>query len=296
MDAMIQIEGNSLYGDIMERDIYNALFSATSPEGDRSRYFTPFEGKRRYDDNGNRFCCANNNKRFLADLPGWIYYKSADGLLINLYNASTATIETAGTTVKVEQHTDFPTTGNIKITITPAKESRFTVRLRIPRWSKNATVSVNHAKPEPAQTGTFHAIDRTWKPGDTITLELPMPFRFIKGRRSQEGRAALLRGPVIYTLNPQRNPDFASHPDFSPRELMFHPDELQPLTSDNAVRPNGTAATINTWTPGHHQFWPHIPRKPLTLTEYPDANGQNIYFLVPNPANPKLEEDELIAK
>jgi len=296
MDAMLQIEGASLYGDIMERDIYNALFSATSPEGDKSRYFTPFEGKRRYDDNGNRFCCANNNKRFLADLPGWIYYRTADGIAVNLYNESSLKIDLASNlSLQLEQHTDYPTEGNVGITVRPSRAARFTVRLRIPRWCKQATVAVNNEPRQPAKSGEFHIIDRAWNPGDTIQLRMPMQFRFIRGRASQVGRAAILRGPVLFTLNPQRNPDFAAHPDFSPRELMFHPDEIQPAAPDASVRPNGIAATINAWTPGHHQFWPHIPRKPLTLTEYPDAGGQNIYFLVPNPESPKLEDDELVA-
>jgi hypothetical protein len=61
------------------------------------------------------------------------------------------------------------------------------------------------------------------------------------------------------------------------------------------VRPGGTAASVNAWGPGHHNFWPHIPRKPLLLTEYPDAGGQNIYFLVPDTAAAQLQDDELLA-
>ena len=48
-------------------------------------------------------------------------------------------------------------------------------------------------------------IERRWEEGDTITLDMPMPWRFVKGREMQEGRVALMRGPVVYCLNPDRN-------------------------------------------------------------------------------------------
>ena len=37
---LLQLEGNTLDGDIMERAIYNALFAAQSPDGRSLRYFT----------------------------------------------------------------------------------------------------------------------------------------------------------------------------------------------------------------------------------------------------------------
>ena len=295
MDAMIQIEANSLYGDIMERDVYNALFAATSPDGSKSRYFTPFAGPREYAANINRFCCANNNKRFLADLATWIYYQTPTGIAINLYNASSANIRLpGGLAVKIDQQTDYPTSGSIGIKVDPARPARFSLTLRIPRWAQAATVAINSGAAETLRAGIFHTIERTWNPGDTVQLELPMSFRLIKGRRAQAGRAAILRGPVIFTLSPERNPDFAKDPKFAPRELMIHPHEVQPPTPDDSVRPGGLSCTVGAWEPGVHHFWPHIQRKPLMLTEYPDATGQNIFFIVPNPESTALIEDELI--
>jgi len=50
LDALLQVEGDSLYGDVMERAIYNGLFAAQSPDGRRLRYYAPFEGPRIYFD------------------------------------------------------------------------------------------------------------------------------------------------------------------------------------------------------------------------------------------------------
>jgi hypothetical protein len=39
-DCHVRLEGDSRYGDLMERIIYNALFAAQSPDGRRIRYYT----------------------------------------------------------------------------------------------------------------------------------------------------------------------------------------------------------------------------------------------------------------
>jgi DUF1680 family protein len=295
MDAMLRLEGESLYGDIMERDIYNALFAATSPEGHRSRYFTPFDGKRTYDLHGNRFCCANNNKRFLGDLRGWMYYHTADGVAVNLYNASTASMKVGpDVSLRIEQQTDYPTSGNVRLRIDPSEPASFAVKLRIPRWCDTAAVSVNGETPTHAPGGQFYALRRTWKPGDVIELTMPMQWRLVRGRRSQAGRAAVLRGPVIFTLNPARNQTISGQAAFEPRQLMINPLELEAPVPDNSVRPGGVSCSVKAWPPGPYNFWPFIPRVPLMLTEYPDAGGQAIYFMVPDEYASSLVEDELI--
>ncbi|MDR2679430.1 MAG: glycoside hydrolase family 127 protein, partial [Tannerella sp.] len=72
-DHLLRLHGQSSYGDLMERSIYNALFAAQSPDGRRIRYYIPFEGERKYlqkDD----YCCPNNFRRIISELPLMIYY------------------------------------------------------------------------------------------------------------------------------------------------------------------------------------------------------------------------------
>ncbi|HUW62778.1 MAG TPA: beta-L-arabinofuranosidase domain-containing protein, partial [Candidatus Bathyarchaeia archaeon] len=45
-DEMLRKTGDSLFGDLIERAIYNALFAAQSPDGRRLRYYAPFEAPR----------------------------------------------------------------------------------------------------------------------------------------------------------------------------------------------------------------------------------------------------------
>ena len=74
-DSLLRLEGNSRYGDLIERTMYNALFAAQSVDGRRIRYYTPLEGKREYFP-GDTYCCPCNYRRIVADLPTMVYYRS----------------------------------------------------------------------------------------------------------------------------------------------------------------------------------------------------------------------------
>ncbi|QGZ94926.1 hypothetical protein DSM104635_01761 [Terricaulis silvestris] len=297
MDAMVRIAGDSLYGDILERDIYNALFAATTPDGRFSRYHTPFEGERCLDPHAPRFCCANNNKRFLADLSSWIYYLDPDEktVVVNLYSASRAKIELDGVSLVVEQDTAYPRNGDVRIKVDPSTEVEFTLKLRIPRWCKSASFSINGGAATEAASGAFHAIKRVWKTGDTIELRLPMAIRFVRGRRAQFGRVAVMRGPVIYTYNPEQNTIAEQLPNFDIRAAAINPDEAEMQIASRDLS-GATACNIAAWPPSPIiNPYPQVPQTTLTLTEYPDPGGRAIYFLVPNLSSSALVDDELIS-
>lgn len=297
MEAMLRIEGKSLYGDVMERAIYNAMFAAVSPDGRWARYHTPFDGKREYDmNNKDTFCCPNNLRRFMSRLTSWIYYSTPDGVAVNLYNSSSAQIPLpGGVTVELIQETDYPTSGRVRIQVNPSSESEFTLRLRIPRWCRGGTVRINGAGAAEAPGGDFYAIRREWRKGDVVELDLPMPWRFVRGRKVQMGRAAVMRGPSLYTLNPERNPHLSSHPKFEARQIMVDPAKPVESVPDEAQRPGGVAAVVKTWGPGPHNFWPHLKRVDTTLTEFPDPAGEGIYLVVPDLKAEQLVDDELMS-
>ena len=192
-DSLMRLEGDLRYGDLMERTIYNALFAAQDPAGRRLRYFTPFEGPRTYFDNDG-FCCPGNYRRIVAELPEMVYYRTQDGgIAVNLFTESKKTIELGGgRNVTIQQQTDYPTSGLVKITVTPSEAMEFPLRLRIPRWCPKATLTINGEAPREVSPGEkFHEIRRTWKPSDTVTLDMPMPWRLVRGRKLQEGRVGL---------------------------------------------------------------------------------------------------------
>ena len=260
LDQLHRMYADPLYGDMMERAIYNALFAAISPDGRKLRYWIPFEGPRqfyRYDS----MCCPGNLRRIVSELPGMIYYRQArGGIAVNLYTASSATLAVphAGD-VTVRQETNYPASGIVLLHIDPAKPgASFPISLRIPRWCRNASLSVN-GKPAPVGGPGYAAINRPWRQGDRIELNLDMPWRLVRGTATQQGRAALLRGPQLFCLNPDRNPSLAG---LELKQIVLDSDRL--------------GGEPGAWSSPTRQGPPDLK---LVLHEFTDPGGQATYFL-----------------
>ncbi len=275
-DSLLRLEGDPRLGDLMERTIYNALFAAQSPDGRRLRYFAPLEGKREYWP-GDTYCCPCNYRRIVAELPQMAYYRSKGGLAVNLYGASEAKADLGGAAVSVRQETDYPNSGRVVLKVEPAAPARFPIRLRIPLWAAGAKAAVNGQAVEgPARPGTFLEIDREWKAGDAVTLDLPMAWRLVKGRKRQSGRAAVMRGPVVYCLNPEPNKAIANWDGADLSRITLDPASLGEPAPSDAVRPGGTACRVKAWKPGFDLSLKGDLE--LTLTEFPDPNGRATCF------------------
>ena len=224
LERLLRIEGRSLYGDIMERAVVNALPAAQSPDGRELRKYTPFDGVRTYyqgekssDFKRDTYCCPNNYRRIVAELPGMIYYRWGAGAMVNLYTASQGTVPlTGGLSVTLRQETDYPSSPKVTIHVSPSGPARFALRLRIPRWCGGATVAVNgHAVDKAVTGGRFYVLDRPWRAGDRVELDMPMPWRLVRGRKAQKGRLAVMRGPMVFCLSPARQA--GRHPVFGGR-------------------------------------------------------------------------------
>src|SRR6185503_5428468 len=123
------------------------------------------------------FCCPPNVARTLAQASTYAYATSERGVYVALYGGST--LDAAG--FKLTQTTDYPWDGNVRIAIDAPPSRESSIYLRIPAWAASATVRVNdRAEDAPARPGTFYELRRTWKAGDRIDLDLPMPVRLVE--------------------------------------------------------------------------------------------------------------------
>lgn len=276
LESLLRLTGDSRYGDLMERTIYNSLFAAQSPDGRRIRYYTPLEGPRKYHP-GDSYCCPCNYRRIIAELPGMVYYGDEDGLAVNLYTASEGTVElTDGLKVAVRQETDYPSSGRVVIHLNPSKPAAFAVRLRIPAWCGSARVTVDGQAAERAPGGEFFCVRRTWKPGDRITLELPMDWRLVRGRKRQSGRVAVMRGPLVFCLNPEQDKKIADRDGADLGQITLDPESLGEPVADDSVRPGGLACVVEAWKPSYACKRPGDLK--LRLTEFADPGGRAVYF------------------
>jgi len=94
-----------------------------------------------------------------------------------------------------------------------------TVHFRIPQWTRNASLAVNgeHWAGD-LEPGRFAAVKRTWKGGDRVELELPLPVRLEAIDPQHPDTVAVLRGPlVLFALKPEQN---SSMPSFARNALL----------------------------------------------------------------------------
>jgi DUF1680 family protein len=267
---------------MMERTIYNALFGAQSPDGRLIRYFTPLEGDRHYH-NGDTYCCPCNYRRFISELPQMVYYQTGTGIAINLYTSSIAEIPIEdGRSVSIRQETDYPNSGRVVISITPSENASFPLRLRIPSWCRNASISVN-GKPSniACKPGSFGVIERTWRPGDQVILEMPMEWRLVQGRQRQAGRVAVMRGPLLFCLNPEQNESLAKMDAADIGRIVIDMASIESSPVKNSdVRPEGMACRLKA---GNIPFaMGNSGNITLTLTEFADPKGKCTYFSIPD--------------
>jgi DUF1680 family protein len=151
------------------------------------------------------FCCPPNIARTLARSAIYAYARSPQTLWVNLYGGSavTTTIEGAGR-VSVTQKTEYPWNGRVRITVNEAEGGEFSLKLRIPEWSGGLRLLINNRpKTLDVRPGSYAAITRRWRTGDTLELELPMKTRLIEANPLVEealNQLAVKRGPIVYCL------------------------------------------------------------------------------------------------
>ena len=227
-----------------------------------------------------------------------IYYRSADsGVLINLFTASTAEVPLANDlSVRLQQETNYPNSGKVVIKVEPSRSAEFPVKLRIPRWCPSAAVSVN-GQPvgSPAKPGDWYSIQRLWKAGDVVTLEMPMNTRLVRGRKLQAGKVAVMRGPLVFCFSPARQagryPVYAGHGANAAEvqrtvaeavgQTKFDLTSLAAPVPDQTIRPDGLALEVRAWGPASDRNKP--ADLTLLLTEFIDPAGELTYFSADNP-------------
>ena len=291
-DELLRQKHDPMWGHVMERTIYNALFAAQSPDGRRIRYYVDLEGPREYYD-ADTYCCPSNYRRILSELPKYVYYATDDGgVAVNQYTASEATLPLDNNqTVKLTQETDYPNSGKILVYVEPSQPGKFPIRLRIPSWCSEPEVSVNGQKLDaPLDSKAWCVLDRNWTSGDRVELNFPMHWRWIRGRKAQSGRVALMRGPLVFGLSRERNRSVVG--DRRLDRIVIDTTSIQGPVPDTTVRPDGLACTVKAWS-AHANYPLAPPDLTLTLTEVTDPESSQTYLKLASPEQSGCEDDEL---
>ena len=88
-------------------------------------------------------CCSVNAARGFGMLSEWALMRGKDGLVLNWYGPGAMAARVAGVNVRLEQETDYPRGGEVKLKVFPARPVEFTLSVRVPHWSANTRVTLN---------------------------------------------------------------------------------------------------------------------------------------------------------
>ena len=205
-NAMLAIENNGEYADVVERAFYNGVLSGLSLSGDAFFYENPLEINlsERFDaaihnnwgDAKRRFpitkrpkvfscsCCPPNINRLLPSLGNYVYGRDGDTLYVNQYAESTL----CDGEVSCRQSTDYPRDGRVRIKATGVSR----VALRLPSWCDSFTLNL----PYTVENG-YAIVENCGE----ICFDMEITPRVVWADTRvlrDAGRIAVMRGPVVY--------------------------------------------------------------------------------------------------
>jgi len=201
---LLRLTGDPVWADELEVSLYNALLGGMRPDGRWWSYFNPLIGQRVPSPDQHpdvvMSCCVASGPVGLLLTPRWAVMTDHEGPVVNLYAPGSATVKLEdGAEVRILQETDFPVNDRIKLTLQPSQESRFALKLRIPAWSRNTSLSVN-GQVVPCPAGAYAKLERDWRRGDSVVLKLDLRGRAVPAP-SGAPQLAVMRGPIVLALD-----------------------------------------------------------------------------------------------
>ena len=208
--------GDPACADVIERTMLNGVLSGLSLDGTAFFYTNPLQRRTHrapgtVRSGGTRApwypcaCCPPNLMRILGSWPGYLATRTDAGLQIQQYASTDLAVDVADGRVRLATETDYPWSGTVTVRVVETPDRRWTLSLRVPAWSRNARLE----DPDGVVDGiggagpTVIERSRTWRAGDTLTLDLGLNARATRVHPRVDavrGALAIERGPLVYCI------------------------------------------------------------------------------------------------
>ena len=216
---LMRVTGNPLWIDRCEDIAFNSFPASMTPDQKALHYITSANSVQL--DRHNKSPDIQNGGTMISYSPfevyrccqhnvshGWPYYAEElwlatpdNGLCASLYAANEVSAKVGdGTTVKITEMTDYPFDETINFMLALSKATKFPLYLRIPRWCADASVKINGRSADvKSKPLALLALNREWKDGDIVSLELPMKIA-VRTWEKNKNAVSVERGPLTYSL------------------------------------------------------------------------------------------------
>ncbi len=210
---LLRLTGNPLIADQIEISAYNILTGALRVDGRFFEYFPRFNGLRNpkvnYTFNIDGFdlsCCTANGPTGMALVPFTAFMQSNEGPCVNFYIPGSVNYGD----LSLVLDTDYPVTGEIKITVNTKNKVNTSVLLRVPAWCDSFKTTIN-GEVKYFDKGTYAHLEREWSDGDIIYVSMKLTGRVYDAphgcNRLGDNFVAVFRGPVLLTRDRRLNED-----------------------------------------------------------------------------------------
>jgi DUF1680 family protein len=191
--------GDPKYPDFYERAFFNGQLGTVDVDTGQMMYYVPMATgytKLFGTANDTFWCCYGTGVEAPARLGDSIYYHDDGGLYVNLYVASSLAWKGKG--LRLEQQTRFPDEDTTKLILSLTKPVTFSLHIRVPGWAKDGVeISVNGERLSiGAKPSSFATVDREWRDGDVIDVQIPMSLH-VSPLPDDPELMAILYGPLV---------------------------------------------------------------------------------------------------
>lgn len=243
---MLENDPDGRYGDVMEKELFNGTISGTALDGRHFFYVNPLQADPVTSAHNPDFrhvlihragwfqvaCCPSNLARLIASLDRYVYTVGADGTVYaDQFIASQADL---GDGLGADLRTDFPWDGDLVWTVRNEGRAARRFAVRIPAWSAaDYTLTVDGQRRTDAPVRGFVSCDIPAGSTVEIRLTLDMSVHVMRADNRvahDEGKVAVMRGPVVFCAEQDDNPGdlwrYSVSPHGSDYRFSFEKDTL----------------------------------------------------------------------
>ena len=190
---------NPGYFDYYEHLLLNHRIGTIRPKSGYTQYYlslTPGVWKTFGTEDQTFWCCTGSGVEEYSKLNDSIYWRDHEGIYVNLFIPSELDWPEKG--LKLLQETGFPASQSTALTVTAAGTGEMAIRVRVPGWLQKApSVRLNGKRLDSsAAPGSYLSLQRSWRAGDRLEMELPMHLH-AQAMPDDPATQAFLFGPLV---------------------------------------------------------------------------------------------------
>jgi uncharacterized protein len=197
-EHLFEWEASPEVADFYERALFNHILSSQNPETGNVTYNLSLEmgGFKDFQDPYEFTCCIGTGMENHSKYGKNIFYHNDNELYIFQYIASELTWKEKG--IILTQKTSFPEEQGSSFEFKCERPVKLTLQVRYPSWAKNGIeIKINGSREHVTQqSGSFIPIERIWKSGDKVEVQIPFTLRLVT-MPDDSNRVAIMYGPLV---------------------------------------------------------------------------------------------------